>query len=825
MFIHRLRTFFLFNPCFVLAVFLALGIALSWQPRRPKVEFDSDRPMEVVGWVTRSPQVLENCLYLELEPLSLEQMQVKFSYPARLAVFIYGSQSRAENFFHPPLAYGEVVRFESYLEEPSFYAIPGVPDYRDSFWRQGFLHQARLKSPLQVSRHIESTRGYRFLDPIFAFAESFESFCRKQFKSDHLKLILALFLGQKKALEESQKNRIRHLGIFHLFVVSGFHISGVALLFHLLFRWLGVPGRLLTLAAVWSYVILVGYQPPVLRAGLMTTVSYLLLSFGLSHRLLNGLGIAALVILISSPISLYTPSFQFSFLCLTAIGLFVLPCSATLQNLGRGISECFTKRVTVKRDPNSRLRRRVRFFLEEKLQFRPYRHSSLAFHLTGRLSGYLLSLVCCSGFIQLCTLPLSLYYSNLWVWTQWFSNLVLVPLFALFVPLCLGLFLIFWLPFGSFLALLLAFYADFLQEAMTQLERFTVVDYMRQPTPLELVAYFLLFLSIYYFPWQGFVRLPKWLVFVSPLILLFFLGQPGSHPAGLLQITMLDVGQGESIHLRYPDGRDALIDTGGFLSPRATSSQRVGRQLLSRYLWTQRTRQLQYVLLTHPHADHTQGYGFIKQAFPIGQVYFHDFLDEYHGPPARRLKAGDRFLIAGVEHRVLHPAEREHHTDPYRDTNNSSLVVLLRFREFSMLFTGDVDSTAEARILPALGPVTVLKVAHHGSHSSNSAALLEIARPEVAVISAGRKNIFGHPAPATLDRLAEAGATVLATPRWGSLRIETNGRHWKLSHYSIDEARFRELQLPTTPFRGPEAAPTFSLQESWIGPSKLNSGN
>ena len=655
--IHQLRTFLLFNPCFVMAGFLAVAIAACWEPKRPKVGFDPERTVEVRGWIARPPQWLENCLYVEIEPLSLQRGPLKISYPARLAVYIYTSRSRIEAPFHPPLGYGEVVRFESFLEEPSYYAIPGVADSRDSFWRRGLLHQVRLKSAVQVSRCAEPFQGCLLFVPIFTYADAFEIFCYKTFNSDNLKLILALFLGRKNVLDESDKNRIGHLGIFHLFVVSGFHVSALAVIFHLLLRCWGIPGRLLTVAAVWAYVILVGCQPPVLRAVLMTTVFYLLLSFGLSRQFLNGLGIAALVILIISPISLFSPSFQFSFLCLSAIGVFVLPWSTSIQNLRRGMTECFTGRVAVNRDSDSRFRRRVRFFLEEKLQFWPRWSVRFALPLTGRLSGYFLSLACCGGFVQLFTLPLSLYYSNLWIWTQFFSNLVLIPLFALFLPFCLGLFLTFWLPLNSILASILGLYADLLRGAMSQLERFAFIDYVRHPEPAELAAYFLVVLGVHLLPRQGFSRYLRLLAFLSPVLLLIFSRQAADHPPGQLQITMLDVGQGESIHLRYPDGSDALIDTGGFLSLGAISSQRMGKRLISRYLWTERSRRLRYVLLTHSHADHTQGYDFIKRAFPIERLYFHDFQEEYRESPARRLSAGDRFFIAGVEHLVLNVRE------------------------------------------------------------------------------------------------------------------------------------------------------------------------
>ena len=112
-----------------------------------------------------------------------------------------------------------------------------------------------------------------------------------------------------------------------------------------------------------------------------------------------------------------------------------------------------------------------------------------------------------------------------------------------------------------------------------------------------------------------------------------------------------------------------------------------------------------------------------------------------------------------------------------------------------MLLTGDIESPAELSLLSQLEPVTVLKVAHHGAKTSNSTALLEKTQPQLALISAGRKNRFGHPAPQTLERLDEAGVATLATPEWGTIRIETDGLEWKVFHYSMEEGQFQELPL------------------------------
>ena len=325
---------------------------------------------------------------------------------------------------------------------------------------------------------------------------------------------------------------------------------------------------------------------------------------------------------------------------------------------------------------------------------------------------------------------------------------------------------------------------------MTSLQDWSWITYVRQPEPSEILIYFLLFLSAYYFlPGKA-----KLAILLAPLWLWLVVQQSPDHPQQKLVITLLDVGQGESLHIRYPDGTDTLIDTGGLLFSPDGDNPFVGERLVSRYLWKERTRKLDYVLLTHPDADHTQGYGFLREAFPISHLFFHDFPNPKFGIPLQRLQEGDRFSIAGVDHLVLHPPGQNPLGSRW-NTNNNSLVVQLQYKDFKILFTGDIERAAERFLVSKLGPVTILKAAHHGSRTSNTWQLLEKTQPQLAIISAGRKNLFGHPSQDTLNRFSEAGVPVLATSEWGSLRIETDGIQWQVFHYSRQKDTFQEIKL------------------------------
>ncbi len=599
--IPRVRCFCLLNPCFVLAALAAILLLIFYDNPRPQAGWQADRVIEIEGWICRPPQMMENSIYLEISPLQLRQSEPLDS-PGRLALYIASSGTDPRAFFEPPLRYGEILAITSFLQDPPYYAVPGVADLRQSFWNQGISHLVRLKSPLQVERKGQHPIGSLF-GPLFRYRNRFEDFCWKRFKDSNLKLILSVWLGQRKILDENDINLLKTLGIFHIFVVSGLHVSMVVFLLHrLLRRW--ALGRIATLAGLWIYILLIGFSLPTLRAGIMTTLFYLFLTCGLSRQFLNMLGISGLLLLACWPASVLAPGFQFSYLSLTAIGLFVLPLDGPLRNLFLGLREPFSDIVLISREPGTRLRRRARFLMEEKLQFWPRTWLPPVLKLLSGILLFLTRLVLSGCFIQLLTLPLNLLYANRWIWTQWLANLVLLPLFSLFIPLCLSLFLTFWLPTGTLLAELVSGCGDGLWFFMSGLQKLNWVSYLRQPEPLETVIYLVLFVTGCRLP-TGKLRLAA---FLSPLLLWLALHCPARHPPGQLSITMLDVGQGESLHIRYPDGRDALVDTGGLLSRTRPVSHFVGERLVSRYLWHQRTLRLDYVLLTHPHADHIQGY-------------------------------------------------------------------------------------------------------------------------------------------------------------------------------------------------------------------------
>lgn len=243
-----------------------------------------------------------------------------------------------------------------------------------------------------------------------------------------------------------------------------------------------------------------------------------------------------------------------------------------------------------------------------------------------------------------------------------------------------------------------------------------------------------------------------------------------------LALHFLDVGQGDATLIRTPGGRWVLLDAG-------PADQRVdaGQRVVGPYLARQGARRLEAALVSHAHADHLGGLPAVLRRIPASLVLepgmpapdagygaFLDWVasDGQRWRPARR---GDSFVIDGVSFETLHPDTSWAWWG--LDLNENSLVVRLEWRGFVALLPGDAGFPAESALAGRIGRADLLKVGHHGSRGSTSEALLAETRPAIAVVSAGRNNRHGHPAPAALDRLAAAGARVFRTDRDGTIRV------------------------------------------------------
>jgi competence protein ComEC len=253
-----------------------------------------------------------------------------------------------------------------------------------------------------------------------------------------------------------------------------------------------------------------------------------------------------------------------------------------------------------------------------------------------------------------------------------------------------------------------------------------------------------------------------------------------------LRIALLDVGQGESIAVLSPQGRTVLIDGGGEEHNRRAS---VGQSVIVPYLQARGVSKVDVLVITHADADHCNGLLSVLREIPVGLVIDGARADVKNDPeylelkreitrqkiPRMAARVGQKIHLGAATMEVLAPLP-----PPFEGDNNNAAVLRLDDRNISALFTGDIEREAEERLVRrgANLRAAILKIAHHGSQTSTTPLFLKTVRPQIALVSSGRYNRFGHPAPGVLQRLSKAGVPVLRTDLDGAIEIFSDGRKY-----------------------------------------------
>jgi competence protein ComEC len=277
-------------------------------------------------------------------------------------------------------------------------------------------------------------------------------------------------------------------------------------------------------------------------------------------------------------------------------------------------------------------------------------------------------------------------------------------------------------------------------------------------------------------------------------------------PDHTLRISYLDVGQGDSALVEFPEGKVMVIDGGG-----AFGNFDVGRIVVAPYLWNRRIRRIDYLVATHPQQDHLGGLGYLVKKFEIGEVWtngtrrdsiayrnFSQALDEKSLKETEMFSNSEALKIGRSRIAVLNPVQAANAGESgYRSKGDNNRSVVLRLEEGhqSFLFAGDIETEAE-RTLAAFEKgikSKVLKVPHHGSRGALDEEFLSRVRPEIAVISVGAHNSYGHPDPEVLDTYRRLGAVVYRTDLDGAVLISSDGK--ELSVLTDRDLRLKQVKF------------------------------
>jgi len=712
--------------------------------------------------------------------------------------------SESASALPPPARAGDHIEALVRARPVNNYGDPGSFDFRGYLARQNIQLQGSLRNGqlLTIVDHPRLTLSDRFARVRGRFLSSLNELFAS--RPDEGALARAMLLGDRSFVERDRVVDFQKTGVYHVLVLAGLHVGALAAFF----LWAGrrlrlglLPRILLTLLALAAYTCIVEDRPPILRAVLMAAV---FLSAKLIYRrmdLLNVAAVSALVLLAARPSEITDASFLLSFSAIATIGAIAVPCIARSSEPYRRALDHLSD---VTRDV-SHAPRVIQFRLEMRaaaawLSGRLPRfaapHGSRLLAQPIRAALFFWEIIFVSAILQLGMLPPLAYYFHRVTLTGPFANIPALLLTGLAVPLgflTLAASLVSH-PIAALLAKALGLILAMLDAAVRWFAGWHGASY-RVPGPsFALMAVFVglaavLSLTIrmrWKFLWPS--------TAAAALLATAFIIATHPFPPHLtpqrLELTVLDVGQGDSLFLSFPRGRTMLVDGGGELGNFHSGGMRsgidVGEDVVSPYLWSRGLKKIDVVALTHAHEDHLGGLPAIFENFRVGEFWVGRDIQSSayrqvlaaaraHGVLIRHLKQGDTFSEDGVSGSVLWPDDL---SEGQSAKNDDSLVMRLTDGEETLLLAGDIERPSERRILAEEQPVGVnfLKVAHHGSKTSTTDPFLSAAHPAFAAISVGRDNSFGHPSPEVTERLEAAGVRVYRTDRDGAITASTDGK-------------------------------------------------
>lgn len=654
---------------------------------------------------------------------------------------------------HPPLP-GQRIEFRSFVSMPEKPGNPMQFDYAAYLQSRGFAATASLLGGA-YAEIIEPGRSIRPFDRFLRVVHRF-----KNWSSDRITesagqrwtpLMRSLLFGDTYLLEKEQKEAVTRTGLAHLMAVSGQHGVFIGLLIFALLRLAGVPWRatwVLAALGIWGFAILVGMQPPVIRAAILATTLAAAQLLGRESDSLNSLALAALIVLLWDPHSLYKADFQLSYTCVLSM-ILLMP--------GLRLLLCL--------DAENLPARKRRWVLAY--------NKVLAVPLVISIAS------------QVALIPLLAHHFHLFPLIGFLANLLMVPLSGAIV--IGGFSMLIAAAFLPPLSAAIGFACQGMLQLFDSLTRlFAAIPFASIPLPpmsaWAIGAFLLLLFSGMYLrntDAPGMAEKARSRLIIHGLAIVALVIWLGVVRTGGSDLTvrMLDVGQGDAIVVHLPQGRTMLVDAG---PPSAGSS------VIVPYLRSQGIDQLNLVVATHADSDHIGGMADVLKAVPVDWLILGPSNDQtdvlrdlreviiQKAIPVREVRRGDEISAGSdVRIRVLSPST----DDGLAGDNDRSVALRIDHGEQSFLLAADLSQEAEFELLVNEEDLDcdVLKAAHHGADSSSSVAFLNAVTPELVLVSVGRRNAFGHPNPETLERFAQQGAQVLCSDDCGSVAVSSDG--------------------------------------------------
>jgi competence protein ComEC len=767
----------------------------------PPMEFLSGEPVEITGHVISDGAILPGSGLRERFDLQTETMRangVTFTEPVGIRATLFVSdwdenlELVATEF--PRLAYGDRVKFTAKLRLPRNFRNPGAFDY------EGYLHGLGISTIASVkAENVEKLSGSTgnpfgfwrsrirrsILEHIYSPAYGLWS-------HEDAPLLAAMVIGDESGLTRHVREEFQQTGAYHLLVVSGMNVALLALAVFWVARLVRLPewaASVVTIALCVFYAYVAGLGAPILRAVLMLSVYLIGRLLYRDRAALNATGFAALVVLVISPAALFDAGFQLTFMALLAIAGISLPIlERTSRPYRTALEYLDSTSYDLQLPPKSaQFRLDLRMLIERLARFLGKRIAQFAVIGTPRVFLAAYELLVVSAITQaVLVLPMRIYFHRAAI-VGLPANLLVLPLAGVLLNSAVAAIALSYVyaPVARIAGLVTATTLHWALRCLGALSHLRI-SLWRIPDPS---------LTIFLLAAAGIaiaviaVRRKRMVAITGIALLLLSAGlaafgrsAPQIEP-GKLEITAIDVGQGDALLIVSPDGHSMLIDAGGAIGPTRGEFD-FGEDVVSPYLWSRGIDHLDVLALTHAHGDHIGGLGRMIENFrpkelwvginPPAAVVRHLYeTAAANEVTIRQHTAGEEFSWGGTDVRVLSPpADWRPKSKPM---NDDSLALLLKYGNTRALLSGDVERRMERLIATESPQADLLKVAHHGSATSTAPELLQAVHPSFAVISVGYHNSFGHPRPVVLERLQDAHVKTYRTDMFGAVTFLLDG--------------------------------------------------
>ena len=680
------------------------------------------------------------------------------------------------------------LKYGDKIEISGTYSKPETQRNYKGFDYSKYLKQLKIYGTIRCENVelIKHKQANKILEITNYISNKIEENTKQILDKETSSILLGLVLGNKQELDEETQENYRNASMSHILAVSGMHVAYVILGINLIFK--NIIGKrntnILNIIVLIFYMFITNFSPSITRAGIMGIIA---ISSKLIYRkndIYTSMSISLLLILLNNPFSIQNLGLQLSYGGVIGIIIFNKSILKFLKNL--------------------------------KIKNKTYKYKIRP--LIQKYTDKIKEIISVSLSVQIAIIPIILY--NLNIFNPYFLITNLILSFAIGPVIILGFLFIIIACINFSIAKI---FEPILRAGITTINFISNIGklpfskiYIATPNLNSIIIYYL-FVAVLFIIYNIYsakkpnktqirtknliaiakIKLRKNKQKIKPIIaiIILLILVVNLIPKNL-KIHFIDVGQGDSTLIVTPQNKTILIDGGG-----SSSEFDVGKNTLVPYILDRRFTQIDIIIISHFDQDNVGGIMTVLQELKVKKVYiskqveksenYEKFLDIVSNKKIKvyEVVSGNKIHIEkNLYIDILWPTNNQITTNIL---NNNAIVCNLHYKNFSMLFTGDIEKIAEIEILEKYSRTTqflkanILKVGHHGSKSSSISEFLNTVKPQIAVIGVGKNNKFGHPNSEVLQRLENINSKIFRTDLNGEITIEVNKR----SKYKIKEIR------------------------------------